>query len=449
MVTDDFGGAAETLVARICSRAFLSDFVVRNPKFKFPGSSKELEAADVLVLFGTKIISIQVKARGLPRKPTETEKVYRQRLLKRIEEGVEQVRTTSRALKARALHEVTTERGLTVPVPAEALDSAHGIVILDLPAERDLGLEDRSLLYYGVSMSGEVPVHAFLSDDFDAMLTEIDTLPDFLKYLEFRETLFRDRKIFPYTHNLDLLAMYKIHFELQDANTLKKLGRIMVEEGYWEHYVSDYEKARRRRVVANRHSYMIDEAIDFLHRAFVEHQREYGEQWARMSYELANLTRMERRCVGARWHAVRQRATSQPDAFSVCMMEERPDEAVLVYAGPEEGRSEELQLLAAAVCVKLNLRRIRAFGMTPANTPETTMQMVVLEGMNLTAEDHERFMGIAEKRLGPLQFTQDFEFGSPETEQSPSGDCRKKKKASKMTKARKKAQRCARKANRG
>lgn len=438
------------MVARICSRAFLSDFVVRNPKFRFPGSSKELEAADVLILFGTKILSIQVKARGAPRKSTETEEVYHQRLLKRIEEGRVQIGTTSRALRARALHEVTTERGLTVPVPAEALDSAHGIVILDLPAERDLGVEDRSLLYYGVSMSGGVPVHAFLSDDFDAMLTEIDTLPDFLKYLEFREALFRDRKIFPYTHNLDLLAMYKVHFELQDANTLQKLGRIVVEEGYWKHYVGAYEKARRRRDIANCRSYVIDKAIDFLHQAFLEHKEEYGEQWARMAYELANLTRMERRFVGERWYEVLHRATSQPYAFSVCKMEERPDEAVLVYAGPEEDRSERLQLFSAVAYIKLNLRRVRAFGTAPANAQDTTMQMAVLEDMDFTAEDREHLAKAAEKLMGPLRYAQDFEFGIPETKHASSDDRRSKKKAEqKVSKAKKKSQRCARKKNRG
>lgn len=416
MTEDDVGGAAEELVSRICKRAFFSDFVVRNPKFRFERGAKELEAADVLILFGPHILSIQVKARGGARKDSEADDVYAGRLTKRIREGAKQVGTTLRALRSNALTEVTTERGITVPVPPAALDSLRGIVVLDLPAERPLRASERSVLYASVSDELGVPVHAFLSDEFDIMLDEIDTLPDFLDYLDFREALLVSGKISPRTLNLDLLAAYRLHFELRDEVRREKFGGIAIEDGLWEEYERRYADARQRRAEANKRSYVVDGAIEFLQASFGEYGQKHARDWARMVYELANLRRTDRRHVGERWHAAIYRAATQPYAFSACMVADRPGEAVVVYAGPEEGRGDRLWLVAAATYVRFGLRRVRAFGTAPANVRESTMQMVVLEDLDLDAEERAQIEAAATALLGPKKYKIDHEYGdAPDT----------------------------------
>lgn len=416
MMDDDVGAAAEHLVARICARAFFSDFVVRNPKFRFEGGTKEHEAADVLILFGSHLLSIQVKARGNPRKEAEAEDVYAGRLVKRIGEGARQVGTTLRALRANALSEVTTERGITVPVPPSALDSVRGIVVLDLPAERSLRPPERSVLFARVSEEMGVPVHAFLSDEFDVMLDEIDTLPDFLDYLAFREALLTSGKLSPHTRNLDLLAAYRIHFELRSEARQAKFQALVVEDGLWEEYEGRYGEARRRRAEANKRSYVVDRAIDFLHASFAEYGQEHALDWYRMVYELANLRRTDRRHVGERWHAAIHRAANQPYAFSVCMIDDRPGEAIIVYAGPEEGRADRLWVVAAATYVRWGLRRVRAFGTAPANAGESTMQMALLEDIEFGAEERARLDEAATALLGPKKQKIDYEYGNtPDT----------------------------------
>ena len=64
MVEDqgDIGKKAEELVSHICSKMFLPDFVVNNPKFK-KRNRVENEMADVLVLFQDFLIGFQVKAK--------------------------------------------------------------------------------------------------------------------------------------------------------------------------------------------------------------------------------------------------------------------------------------------------------------------------------------------------------------------------------------------------
>lgn len=412
----DVGGAAEDLIAQICSRAFFKDFVVKNPKFTYPDSSSEDEAADVLVLFGKRILSIQVKARAASRKPTESEETYLGRLQKRIAAGAKQVKTTLRAIRDKVLTEVTTESGIVVKVPPEALESLTGIVVLDLPAEQHLSAEQRSVLYGGVGDIRGVPVHAFLSDEFDEMLAELDTLPDFLDYLAFRERMFAAGKLFPLTRNLDLLAAYKIHFDLRDAHARPEIAMMAIEDGLWEHWLAEYEEPRRRRASLNKPSEVVDAAHDLLHRSFSSYGQQHADDWFRMVYALADLTRVERRFVGERWLMALDRAATKGSAFTVCVLLNREREAFIIYAAPEgEDRPKELYMIACAAYVARDLRRVRAFATAPAGEA-TTMQMVFLEDEEFTEGEKAELAQAAGKMFGPMYGHNDYEFGIPDDE---------------------------------
>ena len=407
--SDDPGRSAEDLVEQICHRAFFRDFVVRDPKFKKP-SGKELEAADVLVLFGTEAVTIQVKARPHGRKETETEDVYHQRLQKRIEAGAKQVPTLTRALRTDGLTEVTTARGLVVPVDPEKIETVRGIVVLDLPAEQVLPEDDKTTLYAGVSEWSGVLVHAFLSDEFDAMLVELDTIPDFLRYLRFRERMYGAGKLSVFTRNLDLLAFYKIHHDLRDAADKDDIGMIAIADGMWEHYLDAYAEPRRRRRELDEPSYFVDKAIEFLDVAFTGYEEEYRDQWLLMARELASFTRVQRRQIGGKWKAAMDRAVVKGRAFSVCLFEEKPKEAFIVYAGPEDDRSESLAALARLAYVKFSLRRIVAFGAAPIDAGKPTMQMALMEDVEFSDEDTAKLKSIAGRVFGAEKHVTDYEY---------------------------------------
>jgi hypothetical protein len=414
--SDDPGKSAEDLIERICHRAFFRDFVVRDPKYKNPGG-KQLEAADVLVLFGTEAVTIQVKARPKGRKESETEEVYHQRLRAKIEAGAKQVPTLTRALRTGGLTEVTTARGLVVPVDADKIQTIRGIVVLDLPAERALPEDDKSTLYAGVSESSGVLVHAFLSDEFEAMLEELDTLPDFLAYLAFRERMYGANKLSPFTRNLDLLAFYKIHHDLRHEADKRDIGLIIIADGMWEHYLEAYAEPRLRRRELDEPSFFVDKAIEFLDTAFTGHEEESGHQWLLMARELASFNRVERRLIGGKWRAAMERAVAKGSAFTVCRFDEKPDEAFIVYAGPEESRGEFLGFLASAAYVKFSLRRVVAFGAAAIHAATTTMQMVLMEDVTFDDEDLPKLEAAAQQLFGVQKHFTGHEYWPDEVKQ--------------------------------
>ncbi len=60
----NLGTEVEDIVEALCSRAFFADFVFRSPQYrKQNGQTKE--AVDLLVVFGTSLIAIQVKSKQL------------------------------------------------------------------------------------------------------------------------------------------------------------------------------------------------------------------------------------------------------------------------------------------------------------------------------------------------------------------------------------------------
>lgn len=433
---DDAGKSAEDLVERICHRAFFRDFVVRDPKYKNP-SGKELEAADVLVLFGSEAVTIQVKTRPHARKHSETEEVYHRRLVKRIAAGAKQVPALTRAFRTGGLAEVTTARGLVVPVDPEKIENVRGIVVLDLPAERGLQEDDKTVLYAGVSESSGVLVHAFLSDEFDAMLEELDTLPDFLSYLAFRERMYGAGKLSVFTGNLDLLAFYKIHHDLRDAADKDDIGAIAIAEGMWEHYLAAYEEPRLRRRELDEPSYVVDAAIEFLNSAFTGHEEEYGGQWLLMARELASFTRVQRRLIGGKWRAAMERAVEKGSAFTVCRFEEKPGEAFIVYAGPEHDRAHALEALGRLAYAHLSLRRVVAFGAAPMNNERTSMQMALMEDVTFAAEDVAKLREIAGQVFGPQTYEAGYEYGPSEPAKTKPGVSKASSNARKPKKRRK------------
>lgn len=408
------GREAEDLVEWTCARAFLKDFVVRDTDFRRPGGDKR-EAADLLVVFGEEAIAFQVKHRPHPQKEGETKKTYYDRLTRKyVEKGAGQLNTFKRALEESWLTEVKNGRGLTIPINSDLIKRTRGIVVLHLPAEHDLPEDEKTVMYAGVQDASGMLVHAFLSDEFQLMLEELDTLPDFLLYLDFREQLYRAGKVAGATRNLDLLAAYRIHHDLRAVETQSELTHLVVEDGLWEHYLSDYASARRRKYEEDRQSYFIDRLIDErLAQDFAGFESTHGTDWIRTVYELARFTRVERRMVAERWMAAAERAIDKGWGYSCITAAHHPNEVVIVYAGPEQARFQTIELLASTAQVHFGVERVVVLATGPANQP-STLQTLRMEGRTYPDDVRTKLKAAAKKFFGPRREMKAFEFAPPE-----------------------------------
>lgn len=100
---------------------FLSDFVVRNPKFKKP-SGVQHEMADTLVLFKTSLICFQVKSKREIKAWSEKTDTDIKRINKRIEQGVDQLGAINSALRANEYIKVENSIGIEIQLQSKNVD---------------------------------------------------------------------------------------------------------------------------------------------------------------------------------------------------------------------------------------------------------------------------------------------------------------------------------------
>lgn len=158
---DDIGKKAEELVSHICSKMFLPDFVVKNPKFK-KRNRVENEMADVLVLFQDFLIGFQVKAKYEFKKATEKSDKDIKRIYKRIADGIHQLSSIKSAIDVHDVININNSAGIEIQLDSNKVNKIIGIVILDLIGEEVFSENEQSDILGGFAYHDGIPVHIFL-----------------------------------------------------------------------------------------------------------------------------------------------------------------------------------------------------------------------------------------------------------------------------------------------
>jgi len=259
------GDEREDLVEEICTRMFFSDFTVRKPKFK-KKNKKEGEAADLLIPFGEILLVIQVKSKSVLKRSSKKTSVDFQRINQTVEEGIEQLKTIKRALAHEWLTELKTVRGYSIPFTCKQFKKLVGIVILDLIGEEVFPEDERTEISKGFLYQSDMPVHIFMRSDFETISSEIDTLPDFIEYLGMREIIYSRESFWFPLHELDFLVLYKTKPEVV-LKAIANNTQIFIADDLWRHYQDKLSSIIRKRNYLSQPSYLIDIAIDELHKS--------------------------------------------------------------------------------------------------------------------------------------------------------------------------------------
>jgi hypothetical protein len=263
-MTTKHGAEAEALIESICRTMFLADFTVRSPPFK-KGSGVEKEAADVLVPFGEVLIAFQVKSKKAPENAETAGDTYLRRVEKTVSKGIDQLKTIKRAINADHIEKLKNAAGIELPFDPKAVEKIIGVVVLDLPDQRNEPQDKQIAVYNDYEERYGIPAHVFRSDELEILTQEIDTLPDFLKYLEAREALFSKGKIGPFTSELNLLALYKTRPEQIKEAIAEPRALLVLEDGIWESYQNVHKEHIRQRDADNEPAFLIDRTIEWLH----------------------------------------------------------------------------------------------------------------------------------------------------------------------------------------
>jgi len=407
----DHGEEAEDIVEALCRRSFLSDFVVRAPTFKKSGGSQR-EAADLLLPFRDTLITFQVRARRLSAaasagNPDETEL---NRISRRIERAVQQVKTIRQALDAGSLVSVENLRGITLPFDCSKYRTTVGIVVVDLVSEVEVSKEQQFELYGGIDRVRDIPVHVFLRRDLEVVLGELDTVPDFLKYLSTREAIMRKRALLPLTCEIDFMAMFQTRYGEIRKCLDDEIGMLVIEDGLWDatkrHHAEEFKERDRRRAISR----LVDRTIESVHRCIgfdvsddlsdVGGPSDLGSSGVReylvIAEELSGLTRVQRMDLGEAMLMKARQADSDPKEFAYRVFMAGGDQTPIVCLCSRSSRSErrrQLYKVTSVAYVHLKVKRIIGIAMDNFSAKAMSQDFLLLDGVQFQNEEQLRALG--------------------------------------------------------
>jgi hypothetical protein len=285
-----FQHPSEEFVFKLCRESFLSLWSYANPRRE--GSTKEL--CDILVVCDPHVLIFSVKYSEY--KETEDPNVGMNRWLREtVEHSVKGVYGAERNL-ARATHVTRSDGQEGLPLPPLADRKIHRVSV---------SLGGRRLVNFSSGDHGKGFVHCFDDQFVVVALGELNTITDFIAYLEAKEDLARGRQLMMMGGEEDLLAVY-LH---KGRKFPPPTDRIIVEEDLWASFFRN--AAYQRRLEAERDSYMWDTLIEYVAEYVLAGQMESGGTLSDNELVLRTMareTRLSRRMLAGALLKFRERA---------------------------------------------------------------------------------------------------------------------------------------------
>jgi hypothetical protein len=189
-------------------------------------------------------------------------------------------------------------------------------------------------------------VHVLDQSSIGLVMTELNTITDFINYLEWKEAACTSGRLAAAESELDLLAFYLMNRNVRGACRLPLAGdSLHVSPGTWELYRGS--PAYTAKVEADKISFAIDTLIEEVTQSILDgdvlpglHNDLRSAEWALRA--LAKESRVRRRAIAA--HLLEKIRKTPHNKHSVrVFFGERPDETcyVLVVAPRSAGLSEE------------------------------------------------------------------------------------------------------------
>lgn len=413
MSTINQGKEVEELVGDISSAAFLEDFVVPNPEYTQNNGLRK-EASDFVVPFGEVMLAYQVKSKTVLKPGSEKTETDYQRINKIVTKGIGQLKTINNAVKEKQVEKLVNSRGIELPFEPAAIKKLHGLVLIELIGEEKFPEDERTALYGGYTYKHDMPIHIFRLDDYRRIVSEVDTLPDFIDYLETREKFYEKGILMPLTEELDFLAFYKTNPDLVVEVLEGKCDFLLIHEGYWSSYQSTSAEDIRKRDELNRPSYLVDSIISQLHTSLgfntgvdVPAGRAKHDQGTVQNYiagitELSKMNRLTRRVVGSKYLERMKKADQTGHGHSLVM--NPSDKSAILVLSTNRSRQERANaiynLCAVAYC-SMKLNRIIGIVSEPLSVRNRSYDVIVLDGVEF--EESSDLQARFEEMFGPKQ----------------------------------------------
>lgn len=270
----------------MCRQSFLSLWSYGNPRGK---AGKEL--CDVLVVCEPDVIIFSVK--HVVFSEAGDRAVNQNRWTKRaIEESVKQIYGAERWIKG-ATHVIRADGTQGLPFPEPAVRRVHRVAV---------ALGGNGKVWKSFGDFGKGFVHVFDERSLSGVMTELNTITDFIKYLADKEQFYQSGAltIFDGGGEEDLLATY-LHFnrEFPSDAELGQPSTLILDNDLWESFSRKPEYRRKKE--ADAASYSWDNLLEvYCHDVLNEHL-EIGSSATdleKVARTMARETRFNRRLLG-------------------------------------------------------------------------------------------------------------------------------------------------------
>jgi hypothetical protein len=254
------GRSTEDIVENLCRRSFFADFTIRSPKYyKLRGLEKE--AADLLIVFNDTLLAIQVKSKKLNSISVKTNPTEMSRMIKAVNSAIHQFRALGEALNNQSFKSFVNGHGTEVPFDKDKIKKLVLIVVF-VPIW-EAGADEPGQIRFDPACysDGPIPVHLFSLHQFTALLTMLDTLPDFLSYLNARWGLHNEGVIPPDSDPVDEWAL--ITFEKKRLVEILEKRTPVDISGFCNRHIASVEQLERQE----KPSYFVDRLIERFHAA--------------------------------------------------------------------------------------------------------------------------------------------------------------------------------------
>jgi hypothetical protein len=281
----------EQHLKRLADSAFLTPWgypEVRNDKGRRDGKGDGDEVCDYLVIFENDVFIFSVKGSAFS-ESSDLATSWNRWFRRVVKESLGQIRGAERWLKThpgRVFVDRACEHPFPLPIPNPDIATYHRIAVMHGAADRcrqERGGRGSLRLvpaivgtaHHASPEGGGEPfaigqldpslgfVHVLDETSLDIVLTELDTIADFLAYLTWKERLVASGRIERVAGELELLAYYlgRVRDTEQYLPPLPAgVDRLVLEEGLWEDFAQSAERASRRG--ENASSYLIDRLIE-------------------------------------------------------------------------------------------------------------------------------------------------------------------------------------------
>ncbi|MDP8227059.1 MAG: hypothetical protein P9L89_05415 [Candidatus Celaenobacter polaris] len=282
--TENVGISGEKLVENFFDSRFSKIFSFANPKTK-----DNAEITDVLIWMNRVALLIEVKTRDQSEGTTSINNWARNRMeraVEQLEKGYNRIKSKETIFLNNSLYQTQLD--------CEGISQIIGLIVLVYDEECNIYPSD----YLSEIYKKELPIHVISWSDLEKLIHDIDTVPDFIYYLNDRYNFLKHNDL-PLNRELNVLGIYKNNENKFPTKTFDFLNY-----DYWSEYQRTKVDEIKLRNEHNKHSVWIDkiEAI-FTDKRKLFDGYPLGLYFA---WELGSISRRERAMLGEKLDSVQE-----------------------------------------------------------------------------------------------------------------------------------------------